>query len=61
MIIRAAFFLININYPVQVGKVPVQVYSLGVAATHKPVLELTGLKEVKEKNLQLLTTIVTML
>ena len=45
MIIRAALFLININYPVQVGKVPVQIYSLGIASTHKPVLELTGLKK----------------
>lgn len=51
MVIGTTFFLININYPIQVGEVPVQIYSLGIASTHKPVLELTRLKKLEKKKL----------
>lgn len=61
MIIWTTFFLININYSVQVRKVPVQIYSLGIASTHEPVLQLTRLKKKKksEENNQLFIIIVT--
>lgn len=53
MIIWTTFFLININYSVQVWKVPVQIYSLGIASTHEPVLQLTKLEKKSEENHQL--------
>lgn len=59
MMIWTTFLLIHINNPIQVGEVPVQVYALGVAPTHKPVLELTRLKHQRE-NQQLFITVVTL-
>lgn len=47
MVIGATFFLIDVHDPIQVWEVPVQIYSLGVASTHKPILELTRLKKKK--------------
>lgn len=49
MIIWTTFFLIHVHYPIQVWKVPVQIYSLGIASTHKPVFEFTRLKKKKVK------------
>jgi hypothetical protein len=61
VIVRTAFFLINIHDPVQVWEVTVQIYSLGVAAAHKPVLQLAGLKETTEKPPLLISTVNTFL
>lgn len=45
MVVGTTFFLINIHDPIQVWEVPVQIYSLGIAATYKPVLQLTWLRK----------------
>lgn len=45
VVVGTAFFLINIYDPIQVWEVPVQIYSLGIAAAHEPVLQLTGLRD----------------
>lgn len=48
MVVGSAFSLIDVDDAVQVGEVAIQVDSLGVAATHEPVLNLPGLGRTRE-------------
>lgn len=59
MVVGTTFFLINIHDPVQVWEVPVQIYSLGIAATYKPVLQLTWLKKATQKPSLCITAVST--
>lgn len=61
MVIGATFFLVNIHDPIKVWKVPVQIYSLGIAAAYKPILQLTWLRKTTEKPSLLITAVNTYL
>lgn len=47
MVVGSALSLIDVDNAVQVGEVAIQVDSLGVAAAHKPVLNLPGLQDTR--------------
>lgn len=59
MVVGTTFFLINIHDPVQVWEVPVQIYSLGIAATYKPVLQFTRLRKATQKPSLCITAVST--
>ncbi|MGH0121132.1 UNVERIFIED_CONTAM: hypothetical protein FKN15_046377 [Acipenser sinensis] len=47
VIICSSILFIHIDDPIQIGEVPVEVYSLGIAAPNKPVLEVSRLHGVE--------------
>lgn len=49
VIVWATLLLINIDYPIQIREISVQIYPLGIASTNKPVFKFTGLNEGKKQ------------
>lgn len=49
VIVWATLLLINVDYPIQIREISVQIYPLGITSTNKPVFKFTGLNEGKKQ------------